>query len=523
METQIIQRLFAALLFSELLIFSLHAQSPGPLKALEYAEAIDSFELKRHLFFLASNDLEGRETGTTGNDRAANYAAHYFEKWGLQAVDSSLNYHQPVSFTRFTALAKALNVNGQQLEPYSDFVVSPFRQQPIDSFSDSSIYFAGYGVQSSSYDDFGAHDWSDKIVILFKTLPSNLEKELPEEATKLSLRLKNCLNQGVKAVLVIDEGLRRYSARTRRYLDAQFLQLGEIDPRTLPLPPHAHVSAALAEKWFSRADISFKKYRKRLLNNRGVSREIFQAPVAISGYWTPSTENVKSQNVVGYLPGQDTSGQDEHIIISAHYDHLGRREDAIYNGADDNGTGTTAVLTLAETFSRWVKEGHPIQRGILFVLMTGEEKGLLGSKHYAQHPLIPLNNAMANINIDMVGRIDDTYTQKDDYIYVIGADRISQDLHDINEEANKQGPKLTLDYTYNEEDDPNRYYYRSDHYNFAKKGIPAIFYFNGTHEDYHGVGDTPDKINYTAMRKRIQLMFLTAMQLAQREAPLEIN
>jgi len=501
----------------------LKAQDPVQTSAVTYADKIDSFELKRHLFFLASNYLQGRETGTTGNNKAAAYAAHYFEKWGLQTIDSSKNYLQPVSFTRFTSISKALKVDGQILEPFSDFVVSPFRQQPIDSFSDNSIYFVGYGIQSSIYDDFGSHDWTDKVVILFKTLPPSLQKELPEEVTKLSLRLKNCLNHGVKTVLVIDEGLKRYSSRTSRYLDAQFLQLGEIDPRKLPLPPHAHVSTVLAENWLNQADISFKKYRKRLLKNKGVSDKVLRAPVSVSGYWEPSTENVQSQNVVGYLPGQDTSLLGEHIIISAHYDHLGQRDKAIYNGADDNGSGTTGVLTLAETFSDWVKEGNSIKRGIVFILMTGEEKGLLGSKYYSEHPLLPLNNAMANINIDMIGRIDETYREKNDYIYVIGADRISQDLHDINEEANQRGPQLILDYTYNEEDDPNRYYYRSDHYNFAKKGIPAIFYFNGTHEDYHGVGDRPEEIDFTAMQKRIQLIFLTAMQLAQQQKPLKIN
>ena len=259
------------------------------------------------------------------------------------------------------------------------------------------------------------------------------------------------------------------------------------------------------------------------MQNGGVSNKVLRISHPISGAWKPTLEFVQSQNVLGYLPGQDTSLRDEHIVLSAHYDHLGTRDNATYNGADDNGSGTTAILTLAETFSQWAaKEGSP-KRGILFILMTGEEKGLLGSRYYSENPLLPLDKAMANVNIDMVGRIDKAYEGKEDYIYVIGADRISQDLHDLNEKANAEGPELTLDYTYNEEDDPNRYYYRSDHYNFAKKGIPAIFFFNGTHEDYHGVGDTPDKINFSAMQKRIQLVFLTAMKLAQREEPLEIN
>jgi hypothetical protein len=487
------------------------------------AENIDSFELKRHLFFLASDYLQGRETGTWGNNKAANYAAHYFKKWGLKSIDSSGNYYQPITFTRFTDLSAHLEVQGQPLEPFQDFVVSPFRQQSIDSFSASEIHFAGYGISSTSYDDFGKHDWDDKVVIIFKTLPAELEKELSDEVKDFPTRLRNCKKRGVKAVFVIDEGLRRYSARVSRYLDAQFLQLGKIDPAELPLPPNAHVSVELGKSWLERSRTPFSKYRDELLKNGGVSDKILRISNSISGAWKPTLEFVKSQNVLGYLPGQDTSLQDEHIVISAHYDHLGTRDNATYNGADDNGSGTTSVLTLAESFSRWVKEGGTLKRGILFILMTGEEKGLLGSRYYSQNPILPLTNTMANVNIDMVGRIDETYQGREDYIYVIGADRISQDLHDLNEQANEMGPGLTLDYTYNDEDDPNRYYYRSDHYNFAKKGIPAIFFFNGTHEDYHGVGDTPDKINFSAMQKRIQLIFLTAMNLVQRNEPLKVT
>jgi len=522
MSDQFFQRL-SMIALSSLFCLLLSAQDELRRSDIDYAKNIDSFELKRHLFFLASDYLQGRETGTWGNDEAAKYAAHYFEKWGLQAIDSSKNYQQPVSFTRITEITKWMEVNGNELEPFTDFVVSPFRQQPLDSFYAESISFAGYGIESASYDDFGEHDWTNKVVIIFKTLPDKLAKEVPEEAAKLSLRLKNCLDHGVKAVFVIDENLRSYSARTSRYLDAQFLQLGRIKPQELPLPPHAHLSVPLAESWLSQSKRNFKKYRKRLLKNGGISDKVFQTPVSVSAFWHPTTEYVHSQNVVGYLPGQDTTLQDEHIVISAHFDHLGQRDKAIYNGADDNGSGTTAVLTLAETFSHWVNNGNPLRRGIVFILMTGEEKGLLGSRYYSEHPLLPLDKTMANVNVDMVGRIDETYSGKGDYIYVIGADRISQDLHDINEEANRRGPNITLDYTYNEEDDPNRYYYRSDHYNFAKKGIPAIFYFNGTHENYHGVGDTPEKINFSAMQKRVQLIFLTAMQLVQREAPLHID
>ena len=236
------------LLLSTFIIVDSHSQNDKNQTVLDAAEGIDSFELKRHLFFLASDYMQGRETGTWGNNKAANYAAHYFEKWGLKSIDSSGNYYQPVTFTRFTDLSAHLEVNGEILEPLQDFVVSPFRQQSIDSFSASEIHFAGYGISSSIYDDFGNHDWTDKVVLIFKTLPAELEKELSDEVKDFPTRLRNCKKEGVKAVLIVDEGLRRYSARISRYLDAQFLQLGRIDPGELPLPPNAHVSVDLGER-----------------------------------------------------------------------------------------------------------------------------------------------------------------------------------------------------------------------------------------------------------------------------------
>jgi hypothetical protein len=491
--------------------------------SLKYAQNIDSFELKRHLFFLASDYLQGRETGSWGNNKAAKYAAHYFEKWGLEPMDEESDYFQKIPFTRFLPATTALQIEHVILEPYDDFVVSPFRQKALPDGKASEIHFAGYGLENNAYDDFGDFDWTDKVLIIFKTLPPALKKLTTEEERDIKERLKRCQEKGAQAILVIDEEFQSTSTRTRRYVDAQFLQLNRIVPEDLPLPPHAYVPTNLASAWLSEARGNFKKYRKRLLRGNGLSQSPLVIKKEFSAQWIPKVEYLESQNVAGYLPGTDSAFAGEHIVISAHYDHLGQRKDAVYNGADDNGSGTTTVLALAETFSKMKQEGFAPRRGLLFILMTGEEKGLLGSRYYSDHPLLPLEQAMANVNIDMVGRVDEKYSTADDYIYVIGADRISQDLHDVNEAANERGPNITLDYTYNEEDDPNRYYYRSDHYNFAKKGVPAIFFFNGTHGDYHGVGDSPDKIQYSAMQKRAQLIFLTAFDLMQRKEGLRIN
>ncbi|RLD80563.1 MAG: peptidase M28 [Bacteroidetes bacterium] len=228
-----------------------------------------------------------------------------------------------------------------------------------------------------------------------------------------------------------------------------------------------------------------------------------------------------SENIVAYIKGSEKP--DEFVVISAHYDHLGMKGKEVYNGADDNGSGTTAVLEIAQAFQKAKKGGHGPKRSILFINLTGEEEGLYGSKYYTSHPIFSLKNTIVDLNIDMVGRVDKKHEGKPDYIYLIGADKLSTDLHKLSEEVNKKYTQLKLDYKYNDDKDPNRFYYRSDHYNFAKNNIPIIFYFNGVHEDYHKTTDTPDKINFDLLAKRAQLVFYTAWEIANRENRLVVD
>ena len=222
---------------------------------------------------------------------------------------------------------------------------------------------------------------------------------------------------------------------------------------------------------------------------------------------------VKGENVLGFIEGTDL--KDEVLIITAHYDHLGKKDTSIYNGADDNASGTSAILEIAEAFMNAKKDSFGPRRSILIMAVSGEEKGLLGSKYYTENPIYPLEKTIANLNVDMIGRID-KHHKNGDYVYLIGSDRLSTELHNISEAVNKKNFKLELDYTFNDRDDPNRYYYRSDHYNFAKNKIPVIFYFNGVHDDYHKPTDTIDKIDFEKTQKISRLIFLTAWELANR-------
>ncbi len=231
--------------------------------------------------------------------------------------------------------------------------------------------------------------------------------------------------------------------------------------------------------------------------------------------------NYDSENVLAFIEGTDK--KEEIIVISAHYDHLGIKGRKVYNGADDDGSGTAAIMEIAQAFKTAEQQGKGPRRSLLFLHVTGEEIGLFGSKYYVQNPVFPLKNTVTNLNIDMVGRVDKMHKKNPNFVYLIGSEKISKELKYISEQANGEYTHLELDYRYDDENDPNRFYYRSDHYNFAKNGIPIIFYFNGTHKDYHKESDTVDKINFEILEKRTKLIFYTAWKLANRDERLKID
>ena len=233
-----------------------------------------------------------------------------------------------------------------------------------------------------------------------------------------------------------------------------------------------------------------------------------------------SNQIIRGENVLGFIEGSDL--KEELIIITAHYDHLGKHDSLIFNGADDDASGVAGAMEIAEAFMLAKKDGKGPRRSILIMPVSGEEKGLLGSKYYTDNPVYPLNNTIANLNIDMIGRLDDWHSTGN-YVYLIGSNRLSYDLHNINEEVNTKYTKLELDYKYNDEEDPNRYYYRSDLYNFAKNNIPVIFYFNGVHEDYHRPSDTIEKLDFSKIKTISKLVFLTAWELANREEKIKLR
>ena len=254
-------------------------------------------------------------------------------------------------------------------------------------------------------------------------------------------------------------------------------------------------------------------------------------PPGVSSYYqtvpaqfmnSKSGENLSdSANIWAFIKG--TEKPEEVVVISAHYDHVGIKKGKIYNGADDDGSGTVAIMEIAAAFQKAKSEGHGPKRSILILHMTGEEHGLYGSEYYSENPLFSIEKTVADVNIDMVGRRDGFHNDTNNYVYVIGSDYLSSDLYTICEDVNKKYLNLALDYKYNDKNDPNHFYYRSDHYNFAKNGIPVVFLFNGTHEDYHQPTDKVEKIEFDALTKRAQYGFAIAWEIANRKNKLIVD
>jgi Zn-dependent M28 family amino/carboxypeptidase len=280
------------------------------------------------------------------------------------------------------------------------------------------------------------------------------------------------------------------------------------------------VNQATASKIFN---TPFEKFVKAATEDAAKKPLAKFKPSRIVYQVSTDTRVVKSENMLGYLEGSDK--KDELIVISAHFDHIGLNEgeDKVNNGADDDGSGTVTVLQLAKAFVQAKKEGHGPRRSILFMTVTGEEEGLFGSEYYVTHPVFPLANTVADLNIDMVGRKDPQHNGKPDYVYVIGSDKLSSELHQINESNNKMYTQLDFDYTYNDQNHPDRLYYRSDHWNFAKNNVPIIFYFDGIHEDYHKPSDEVSKIDFDLLAKRGKAVFYTAWELVNRDNRITVD
>src|SRR5690554_972571 len=460
-------------------------------QAVKYASTITVADLERHLSYLASDELEGRDTGAKGQKLAADYIAEFYKSLGLTGpVDGS--YFQKFRLASVQYNEVELKIGKQKLVNNEDFVfigdADLKKNQKVD------LVFLGL----ASDENLKKVDVKDKLVGLWTI------GESAQEARQ------KVMDAGAKGIVIVTmEGQANFDRIANRYKSLSGRGRLGFEKPTVQEP----VFMVSSDKMASLFGVSIADLKEAAKNNPA-SVPSQKATFKVS----KETETVDTENVIGFLKGTDK--KEDVLIITSHYDHIGISSDGqINNGADDDGSGTVGVMEIAEAFAKAAQEGNRPRRSELFLNVSAEEKGLLGSEYYADNPVFPLENTVNNINIDMIGRIDYEYqdAENKDYVYVIGSEMLSSHLKVINDYNNITYTNLILDYRYDAEDDPNRFYYRSDHYNFAKHNIPVIFFFNGVHDDYHQPTDTVDKIEFDLLEKRTKLIFHTSWDLANRE------
>lgn len=481
--------------------------SNNPIDPIPYANTITQDELKEHLYVYASDEFEGRETGKPGQKKAIAYLKAAYQDLNVPAAKPDGDYFQKVPLEVANVPEGTISIDGNNFDLGTDVLTFAAAKGNFDQ-----VVYAGFGIEENQYSDYKGLNVAGKLVLIKAGEPTNADgtyilsgseqksiwSNMSEAVGKKTELAKN---KGAIGVLYYDE---QNFARFKGYF--QFMKnkrsgkmsLKEDDNNEYLILLNKNSATALKEN----------------IEEDSAPKNI-DAKIALN--INSTNDQIDSENVIAFIKGTDKP--DEYVIISSHLDHIGVSANGeINNGADDDGSGSVALLEIAEAFKSAANEGNGPKRSIVFLHVTGEEKGLLGSRYYTDFdPVLPLAQTVANLNIDMIGRIDPKRTGDRNYIYLIGSDKLSTDLHNLSEEINKKYTNIELDYTYNDENDPNRFYYRSDHYNFAKNNIPIIFYFNGTHEDYHRPGDTPDKINYDLLENRTRLVFYTAWEVANRE------
>lgn len=494
--------------------------------AADFAGSITAADLNMYLTVLAGDAMEGRETGTAGNDEAAAFIAMHLQSFGIPPLQQSRDWYQKVTFTKTDWKEVSLTVNGETYRHLWDFICMKSIRPTSDFSEGTEVFFLGYGIDDKAYSDYTT-DMRGKAILIYEGEPKmkngkyrvTRSKQPSEWSTDLNKKLAVAREKGVKAVFVISNDFQKFAGEMRRFSIGPSITLGK--PETGSGPSVAVISGPVAKGIMGQEYNQVIRQRDALL--KGKKPKAIQLQTSWSLTAKREDQTTTGYNVLGYIEGSDPRVKHEQVIVTAHFDHLGKRGDDIFNGADDNGSGTSTLLEIAQAFALAKAKGMGPRRSVLVLFVTGEEKGLLGSQYYVEHPVFPLKDAVANVNIDMVGRVDNKHANDPNYIYVIGSDRLSTDLYRITEETNANCCRLTLDYTYNAENDPNRYYYRSDHYNFAERGIPAVFFFSGTHEDYHRPSDTIEKINFERMAVVGKLAFHIVWELANRTERIKVD
>ncbi len=502
------------LLFLSIQIYSQSNQ------AAKYASFITVNDLKKHLTIIASDSMEGRETGTEGQRKAAAYIERQFKAIGLKTAEGMNNYQQFYPLFKDSIVTCTLEIGISTLIYGTDFI-SPANTNETGNFNSSKIVFAGYGIEDSAYNDYASLDVKGKTVIIFLGEPkldgnyliSGNKRSSGWSFPGLSKKLALAAKKGAAGVFIINPSQEKFDKRSVDNSKSTNMYYPR-NTGTVSLN-YALLSHAIAKNILGSIADSLFQFAKN--NNPFDKNKLVETNINSTYNYTEARTIINASNVIGVIEGTDK--KNEYVFLTGHYDHLGIRDGKIYYGADDDGSGTVAVIQMAAAFMQAKKKGKGPRRTIVFLAFSGEEKGLLGSEYYSENPVYPLEKTTVNLNTDMIGRTDTERKTADtlNYIYVVGHDKLSSDLPIINEGVNNKHTKLVLDYKFDDPNDPNRIYFRSDHYNFARKGVPVLFFYDGMLKaDYHKPSDTVDKINWSLFEKRTRMIFHTAWEIANR-------
>ena len=520
-------KLFTLLIACSFLGIAAHAQhdeqimTPAgkPSAAARFGEGITASAVKQQLAIVAGAGMQGRETATEGQRKAAAYIISQFSKAGLQPGANG-KWEQYFYLYQDTVASGTISFGGTTYTFGQDYY-SGVQNGSNQELKTSRVVFAGYGISEKEYDNYEGLDVDGEVVMILPGEPHTGDttyqltgNRRPSSWSAINKKVAEAANRKAAAILVVTEGVERIEKISGKRLFRSGIYTTPPKPATTP--NIYYISADMA------AAILGVKTPEQLFKPAAADRlkpTVVKKPISIS--FKKGVRELRSSNVLAYLEGTDK--KDEVVFVTAHYDHLGTQDSLVYYGADDDGSGTVSVIEIANAFARAKQAGQGPRRSMVFMTVSGEEKGLLGSKYYTENPVYPLDKTVVDLNIDMVGRVDPMHENDTNYVYVIGDDKLSSALRTISEKANAAYTKFHLDYKYNDPEDPNRFYYRSDHYMFARNNIPVIFYFNGTHEDYHRVTDTVEKIDYSLLSRRAQLVFYTAWEIANRDERLKVD
>ena len=493
--------LLSITLFLSSIIF--YGQNEVLLKA---SESIKTEELKEKLYKYSSDEFEGRGTPSKGQELAVGYLANHYKNLNIPSVKKN-SYFQPVPLQFEEKPNININISNKDFNYYSDYI--SYANGPDRTNESIELVYVEYGIDDSKYSDYKGINVVGKYVVAIGGEPlnendnyflnGNKKSKWSNSREEIANKKNAAKKNGAIGLILVDDYLyRKYGYRYSQSdngKDEKRMALSNIEENDFQVLLFSQKHKDFLENDNHILNITFKK----------------------------NTQNFTADNVAAIIKGSEFP--DEYIILTAHLDHVGIQNGEIYNGADDDGSGTVALLEIAEAFASAKELGYSPKRSIVFLHVTAEERGLLGSQFYADYdPLIPINKTIANLNIDMIGRADPNRGIRNlNYVYIIGSDILSEDLHQINLNANNNYANLELDFRYNDINDPNEFYYRSDHFHFVKNNIPAIFYFSGVHEDYHQPTDTADKILYDIYMKRVKLIFHTAWGLANSEEKIKLK